>query len=133
MLKLILIVLCIFLCLLSCTNSQHSEIPVSETELDDTTSMIAYVDWTDFVKFNGQTYSQDTNETFVSADRIGDYLGCIENEVPFEIDNFETYTVPDNSSPIRPTGSKIYAVSGDETAIAVYDNDKDTYYLYRLD
>lgn len=128
MLKIILIVLCLILCLLSCTNvGKESDIDATQTNIT------AYVDWMDFVKFNGKTYVIDKDANNVSDDSLGDYLGCIENAVPFEVENYESYTVPDNASPGRAVGSEIYAVSDDENAIAVYDVSEKAYYIYRLE
>lgn len=127
MLKLLLIVLCLILCLLSCTNVGQESTDTAPTNIT------AIVDWIDFVKFNGQSYAIDQNAKTVSEDSLGDFLGCIENTVPFEIENYESYTVPDNASPSRAVGSEIYAVTDDENAIAVYDISEKTYYLYRLE
>ena len=106
MLKLLLIVLCVILCLLACNHgpeksAETASPPIAETventNIEDGT--IALVDWTDFVKYNGQTYEGDWGETTVSLEHVGNLLGCIEHSVPSEIRNFEEYTVPDNASP----------------------------------
>jgi hypothetical protein len=137
MLKLLLIVLCIILCLLSCSRQTEESAetavpPIAETaETED--GPIALVDWIDFVKYGGRTYAGDWGETTVPMENVGKLLGYIENHVPSEIRNFEEYTVPDNASPSRSTGSPFYAVTGSENAIAVYDNHRETYYLYQLD
>ena len=140
MLKLLLIVLCIILCLLSCSRQTEESAetavpPIAETAENAETEdgPIALVDWIDFVKYNGQTYAGDWGETTVPMENVGKLLGYIENHVPSEIRNFEEYTVPDNASPTRSTGSPFYAVTGSENAIAVYDNHRETYYLYQLD
>ena len=139
MLKLLLIVLCVILCLLACNHgpeksAETASPPIAETventNIEDGT--IALVDWTDFVKYNGQTYEGDWGETTVSLEHVGNLLGCIEHSVPSEIRNFEEYTVPDNASPGRSVGTPFYAVYDNETAIAVYDENQDTYYLYQL-
>ena len=139
MLKLLLIVLCVILCLLACSHgpdetAETASPPIAETventNLEDGT--IALVDWTDFVKYNGQTYEGDWGETTVSLEHVGNLLGCIEHSVPSEIRNFEEYTVPDNASPGRSVGTPFYAVPDNENAIAVYDANREIYYLYEL-
>ena len=139
MLKLLLIVLCIILCLLSCnhepvenTETDSPAVETIETEPETEEVPIAYVSWSDFVKYNGQRYEGDWNETTVLSENIVKLLGYIENSVPDEIENFSEYTVPDNASPHRPVGTPFYSVKDNENAIAVYDNDKNSYYLYQL-
>ena len=140
MLKLLLIVLCIILCLLSCSRQTEESAetavpPIAETVENEETEEepIAWVSWSDFVKYNGQTYQGDWNETTVPLENVGKLLGYIENHVPSEIRNFDEYTAPDNASPSRETGSPFYAVTGSENAIAVYYKPADTYYLYILE
>ena len=139
MLKLLLIVLCVILCLLACSNGSEESAetaspPIAETAEPEKepSQTIVLVDWTDFVKYNGQTYEGDWNETAVSLENVGKLLGYIEQDVPSHIENFEEYTVPDNASPSREVGTPFYAVLGDENALAVYDDIKGHYYLYQL-
>lgn len=138
MIKLLLIVLGIILCLLACTHptEETAEIaspPIVETINEETEEgTIAYVDWIDFVKYNGQTYEGDWSETTVPLESVGKLLGYIENSVPSEIRNFGEYTVPDNASPYRSIGTPFYTVNDSENAIAVYEKNKDTYYLYQI-
>ncbi|MBR5312967.1 MAG: hypothetical protein IKU40_08815 [Clostridia bacterium] len=158
MLKLLLIVLCIILCLLSCNqkpeetlSSPSAEIlemespvisPIPESNAVPETEEIpepelpvaepSMVDWTDFVKYDGQTYKGDWGVTTVPPENVEKLLGYIENHVPSEIWNFEEYTVPDNASPHHSIGTPLYAVADNENAVAVYDNIKNIYYLYQL-
>lgn len=156
MLKLLLIVLCVILCLLACNHKPEDSTspPVAETvtmespviaplpepteitetipEPEEPVAEPAMVEWIDFVKYNGQTYKGDWSVTTVAEENIGKLLGSIENSVPSEIRNFSEYTVPDNASPYRSVGTPFYAVPDNENAIAVYDKNKDTYYLYQL-
>lgn len=139
MLKLLLIVLCIILCLLACNHrpeeSAETASPpiaeIAETNEEPEGKLIALVDWIDFVKYNGLTYEGDCGETTVPLENVGKLLGYIENHVPSEIYT-EDYTVPDNASPSRSIGAPFYAVLDNENAIAVYDKNKNTYYLYQL-
>lgn len=138
MLKLLLITLCIILCLLACNrqpeeSAETAAPPVAErAETNEKEpDLIIYVEWSDFVKYNGLTYEGNWNETTVPLENVGKLLGYIENHVPSEIYT-EDYTVPDNASPNRSIGTPFYAVYDNENAIAVYDKNKDTYYLYQL-
>ncbi len=140
MLKLLLIVLCIILCLLACNqkpeeSAETASPPIAETieNTENEGSPIALVDWIDFVKYNGQTYEGDWGETTVPLENVDKLLGYIEHSVPSEIRNFEEYTVPDNASPSHSVGTPFYAVLDNENAVAVFDNHRDTYYLYILD
>ena len=136
MIKLLLIMLCIILCLLACNHPEEEAAetaspPIAAT-VNEEPERIIYVEWTDFVKYGGQTYEGDWGETTVPLENIGKLLGYIENSVPSVIYT-EDYTVPDNASPSREIGSPFYAVADNENAIAVYDSRKNTYYLYKLD
>ena len=139
MLKLLLIVLCIILCLLSCSRqteeSAETAVPpiaVRETIARDTPAPVQ-IEWSDFVKYNGQIYEGDWNETEVPLENVGKLLGYTDNDVPSYIENFEEYILPDNASPFRIFGSPFYTVLDNENAIAVYDENNETYYLYQLD
>lgn len=140
MIKLLLIVLCIFLCLLACSHpteetAETASPPIAETTDEEPKTEdgpIALVDWIDFVKYNNQTYEGDWGETTVPLENVGKLLGYIENSVSSEIRNFGEYTVPDNASPSRSVGTPFYAVSDSENALAVYDSHRDTYYLYQI-
>lgn len=139
MLKLLLIVLCIILCLLSCSRqteeSAETAVPpiaVGETIARDTPAPVQ-IEWSDFVKYNGQIYEGDWNETEVPLENVGKLLGYTDNDVPSYIENFEEYILPDNASPFRIFGSPFYTVLDNENAIAVYDENNETYYLYQLD
>jgi len=138
MIKLLLIVLGIILCLLACSHpteetAETASPPIAETIHEEPEEgTIAMVEWTDFVKHDGQTYEGDWGETTVPLENVGKLLGYIENSVPSEIRNFEEYTVPDNASPYRSIGTPFYTVNDTETAIAVYEKNKDTYYLYQI-
>lgn len=138
MIKLLLIVLGIILCLLACTHTadetaETASPPIVETITEEPEEgTITLVDWIDFVKYNGKTYEGDWGETTVPLENIGKLLGYIENSVPSEIRNFEEYTVPDNASPSCSIGTPFYAVTNNENAIAVYTQNKDTYYLYQI-
>lgn len=139
MLKLLLIVLCIILCLLSCSRqteeSAETAVPpiaVGGTIARDTPAPVQ-IEWSDFVKYNGQIYEGDWNETEVPLENVGKLLGYTDNDVPSYIENFEEYILPDNASPFRIFGSPFYTVLDNENAIAVYDENNETYYLYQLD
>jgi len=138
MIKLLLIVLGIILCLLACSHpteetAETASPPIAETIHEEPEEgTIAMVEWTDFVKHDGQTYEGDWGETTVPLENVGKLLGYIENSVPSEIRNFEEYTVPDNASPYRSIGTPFYTVKDTENAIAVYDKTNDTYYLYQI-
>ena len=138
MLKLLLITLCIILCLLACNHrpeesAETASPPFAERAEtnEEEPELIMLVDWSDFVKYNDLTYEGDWGETTVPLENVGKLLGYIENRVPSQIYT-EDYTVPDNASPSRSIGTSFYAVSDNENAIAVYDKNKDTYYLYQL-
>ncbi len=139
MLKLLLIVLCIILCLLACNHkpeeSAETASPpsaIGETAARDTPAPF-YIEWSDFVKYNGQIYEGDWNETEVPLENVGKLLGYTDNDVPSHIENFEEYILPDNASPFRIFGSPFYAVLDNENAIAVYDENRESYYLYILE
>ena len=138
MLKLLLIVLCVILCLLACNHGPEKSaetasppIAIGETVARDTPAPV-YIEWSDFVKYNGQIYEGDWNETEVPLEKVGKLLGYTDNDVPSYIENFEEYILPDNASPFRIFGSPFYAVLDNESTIAVYDENQDTYYLYQL-
>ncbi len=146
----LLALLCVILCFLACNYntetveeteeepvSEHAETetlekpnPISAPPEEEVVAEVTMVEWTDFIKFNGQSYYGDWRETTIDAASVGELLGKVESTVPSEIKNFDEFVVPENASFLCPDGTEFYTVTDNENAIAAFVDGQ--YYLYEL-
>ena len=93
------------------------------------------VDWSDFIKLNGITYRGDWRATEVAPDHIGEKIGTVtKGEPKVYADKDGTVhglIAEDGSSYLCKIGTELFAVVGNENAIAALVDGK--YYLYTTD
>ena len=152
----LLALLCVILCFLACS---HNTEPAEETEeepsdtaqtaaetekteepvpaaaetappQEEAVAEPAMVEWTDFIRFNGQSYYGDWRKTTIDDASVGELLGEVESTVPSEIPNFSEFVMPENASFLCPEGTEFYLVTDNENAIAAFVDGQ--YYLYQL-
>ena len=87
------------------------------------------VDWADFIRYDGRTYSGDWHQTTLAEAEIGERLGAVEAGVPQHVYEVPV-ELPDRSAFLCPIGTELYAVRGRDVTEAIAALVDGTYYLY---
>ncbi len=90
------------------------------------------VDWADFIRYDGRTYSGDWRQTTLAEAEIGERLAAVEAGVPRHVYEIPV-ELPDRSAFLCPVGTELYAVRGRDVSEGIAARVEGTYYLYPAD